>query len=229
MTYVFPIYQVKGVRNNMAKSLFESCGWADGALPTGGFLEEEHHDAVEDDDEDDVDDTSGEHGDEGGAHAGAGAAGGAGGRAGPKKTKDKRTYKMFMMKHPISGVMTPIFWDRLADIFARRQAANGVKALHPKLSQRVFACATDGSTAPLMVVALATALFSQKMMLIDKVSIESLRDPESEVTFASTEEERERDACMLEAVLPLKVFFKSFIGEKLKLTLLIKSILFYYQ
>ena len=112
---------------------------------------------------------------------------------------------MFMMKHPTSGVMTPIFWDRLADIFARRQSANGVKALHPKLSQRVFACATDGSTAPLMVVALATAFFSQKMMLVDRASIEYLRDIAGEVTFNSTVAERERDACMLETVLPLKV------------------------
>jgi hypothetical protein len=110
------------------------------------------------------------------------------------------------MKHPRTGIMTPIFWDRLADVFSRRQVANGLKALHPKLSQRVFACATDGSTAPLMVVALATAFFSQKMMLIDQDSIECLRDLAGDVAFNSTDDEREKDSLSLEALLPLKVF-----------------------
>jgi hypothetical protein len=185
----------------LSKSLFESCGWGEDAVPPGGF-EEADGEAENDDDEDDVDDAAGEPGD-----AGADAAGAVGGRAGAKK-KTKRTYKMFMMKHPTSGVMTPIFWDRLAAIFDSRQAANGVKALHPKLSQRVFACATDGSTAPLMVVALATAFFSQKMMLIDRASIEYLQDPEENDIFAPwTDQERENDACSLEALLPLKVFY----------------------
>jgi hypothetical protein len=111
-----------------------------------------------------------------------------------------------MMKHPVSGVMTPVFWDRLANIFASRQLTSQGRALHPKLSQRVFACATDGSTAPLMVVALATAFFSQKMMHIDETSIECLRDVVGDVFFSSsTAAERERDALSLEAVLPLKV------------------------
>ena len=160
--------------------------------------------AEQDDDEgDDADDGVGG----GGNRDGGGGPGGAGGPAGAqqKKKKKKTTYKLLMLKHPTTGVMTPIFFDRLANVFASRQLRNGGKALDPNLSFRMFAAATDGANAPLMVVSHATDLFSRKHQRLIRSSIDLLRNDVTNIFSSSTDDEKERDACMLEALLPMQV------------------------
>ena len=168
-----------------------------------------------DDEEDDADDVVGVGSGDGGGGGGAGDGGGGGGRAGGggrgraggsgAQKKKKTTYKMLMLKHPTTGVMTPIFWDRWANIFAARQMRNGGKALDKNLSQRVFCAATDGATAPMMVVALATAVFSRKMQRLNMSSIDILKDDTTDIFTSSSEEEKLKDAAMLEALQPLQV------------------------
>ena len=79
------------------------------------------------------------------------------------------------------------------------------KALDPKLFQRVFACATDGTNAPLMVVALATAASARKMQRLNKDTINILKNDVTNIFATSTDEEKMKDASMLEALLPLQV------------------------
>ena len=172
--------------------------------------------AAELDDEEDGDAEGGDgagagSGGGGGGAGGAGGAGGGGGGGGGRgggvggAQKKKITYKMLMIKHPTTGVMTPIFWDRWANIFAARQMRNGGKALDKNLSQRVFCAATDGANAPMMVVALATAAFARRMQRFNMSSIDILKDDTTDIFTSSSEEEKLKDAAMLEAMLPLQV------------------------